>query len=61
MVEHSVNFGNAYATPVCTPSRVSFLAGVNAAHHRVNALFSGARTMGHRLMNHTPNHEPYTT
>jgi arylsulfatase A-like enzyme len=30
-----LKFTNAYATPVCTPSRVSMLTGVNAAHHRV--------------------------
>lgn len=28
-------FTNAYATPVCTPSRVSFLSGMNASRHRV--------------------------
>jgi len=28
-------FTNAYAAPVCTPSRVSLITGMNAAHHRV--------------------------
>lgn len=28
-------FTNAYANSVCTPSRVSLLTGMNAAHHRV--------------------------
>ncbi len=30
-----VLFSNAYATPVCTPSRVSLMTGMNAAHHGV--------------------------
>lgn len=35
LAKESVKFTDAYATPVCTPSRVSFLTGMNAAHHRV--------------------------
>jgi len=35
LAKDAVKFTNAYATPVCTPSRVSFLTGLNAAHHRV--------------------------
>ncbi|MGJ1419495.1 sulfatase [Sphingobacterium spiritivorum] len=35
LARESVKFTNAYATPVCTPSRVSFLTGLNAARHRV--------------------------
>lgn len=31
----SEKFTNAYANPVCTPSRVSLMSGMNAAHHRV--------------------------
>src|SRR5690606_21533597 len=31
----ATKFTNAYATPVCTPSRVSMLTGLNAAHHQV--------------------------
>jgi arylsulfatase A-like enzyme len=31
----SLKFTNAYANSVCTPTRVSFLSGMNAAHHRV--------------------------
>lgn len=30
-----MKFTNAYACSVCTPSRVSLLTGMNAAHHRV--------------------------
>lgn len=35
LAKDAVKFTNAYATPVCTPSRVSFLTGLNAAHHKV--------------------------
>lgn len=35
LAKESVKFTDAYATPVCTPSRVSFLTGMNAARHRV--------------------------
>ena len=35
LAREAVKFTNAYATPVCTPSRVSFLTGLNAARHRV--------------------------
>jgi arylsulfatase A-like enzyme len=35
LAREGLKFTNAYATPVCTPSRVSLLTGVNAAHHRV--------------------------
>lgn len=35
LAKDAVKFTNAYATAVCTPSRISFLTGINAAHHRV--------------------------
>ena len=35
LARDAVKFTDAYATPVCTPSRVSFLTGLNAAHHKV--------------------------
>lgn len=35
MARNGMLFSDAYATPVCTPSRVSMLTGMNAAHHRV--------------------------
>lgn len=35
LAKEGVKFTNAYATPVCTPSRVSMLTGVNAAHHKI--------------------------
>ncbi|WP_353719770.1 sulfatase [Dyadobacter sp. 676] len=35
LAREGVKFTNAYATPVCTPTRVSLITGVNAAHHRV--------------------------
>lgn len=31
----SMKFTNAYATSICTPSRVSLMSGMNAARHRV--------------------------
>lgn len=35
MAAEGVKFTNAYAAPVCTPTRVSLITGLNAAHHRV--------------------------
>jgi len=35
LAKEGVKFTNAYATPVCTPSRTSMLSGVNAAHHGI--------------------------
>jgi arylsulfatase A-like enzyme len=35
LAKEGLKFTNAYAMPVCTPSRVSLITGVNAAHHRV--------------------------
>ncbi|RBL88848.1 sulfatase [Chitinophaga flava] len=35
LAREGVKFTNAYATPVCTPSRVSMITGMNAAHHGV--------------------------
>lgn len=35
LAKEGVRFSNAYATPVCTPSRVSLMTGMNAAHHAV--------------------------
>lgn len=35
LANEGVKFTNAYATPVCTPTRVSLLTGMNAAHHGV--------------------------
>ncbi|MBU3744369.1 MAG: sulfatase [Sediminibacterium sp.] len=35
LAKEGMKFTNAYAAPVCTPSRVSLLTGMNAAHHRV--------------------------
>lgn len=35
LAREGMKFTNAYATPVCTPSRVSMLTGMNAAHHHV--------------------------
>jgi arylsulfatase A-like enzyme len=35
LANEGMKFTNAYACSVCTPTRVSFLTGMNAAHHRV--------------------------
>jgi arylsulfatase A-like enzyme len=35
LAQEGMKFTNAYATPVCTPSRVSMLTGMNAARHHV--------------------------
>nr|NKQ99535.1 sulfatase-like hydrolase/transferase [Escherichia coli] len=35
LAEQGMKFTNAYATPVCSPSRVSLMTGMNAAHHKV--------------------------
>jgi arylsulfatase A-like enzyme len=35
LAAEGMKFTNAYATPVCSPSRVSLMTGMNAARHRV--------------------------
>ena len=35
LAREGMKFTNAYATPVCSPSRVSLMTGMNAAHSRV--------------------------
>src|SRR5688572_16272028 len=35
LAREGMKFTSAYATPVCTPTRVSLLTGMNAAHHYV--------------------------
>lgn len=35
LAKEGMKFTNAYATPVCTPTRVSMLTGMNAANHGV--------------------------
>lgn len=35
LANEGMKFTNAYATPVCTPSRVSLITGMNATRHRV--------------------------
>ncbi len=35
LAKEGMKFTNAYATPVCTPTRTSYLTGMNAAHHAV--------------------------
>lgn len=35
LAREGMKFTNAYAMPVCTPTRVSLMTGMNATHHRV--------------------------
>ena len=35
LASEGMKFTQAYATPVCTPTRVSLISGMNAARHRV--------------------------
>lgn len=35
LAREGIKFTNAYAAPVCTPTRVSLMTGMNPAHHRV--------------------------
>lgn len=35
LASQGMKFTNAYAAPVCSPSRVSLMTGLNAAHHKV--------------------------
>ncbi|MEO5501057.1 MAG: sulfatase-like hydrolase/transferase, partial [Ginsengibacter sp.] len=35
LAKEGMKFTNAYAAPVCTPSRVSMVTGMNVAHHGV--------------------------
>ncbi len=35
LAQEGMKFTDAYAAPVCTPTRVSLMSGMNAAHHRV--------------------------
>jgi len=35
LASEGIKFTNAYATPVCSPTRISLLTGLNAAHHGV--------------------------
>lgn len=35
LAKEGVKFTNAYAAPVCTPTRVSIITGMNVAHHHV--------------------------
>jgi arylsulfatase A-like enzyme len=35
LAKEGMKFTNAYATPVCTPTRISLISGMNAAHHKV--------------------------
>ncbi|WP_417363670.1 sulfatase [Galbibacter sp.] len=54
LAKTGTKFTNAYATPICTPSRVSLLTGMNAAHHKVTNW-----TMPHRDRNSDQSDEQF--
>ena len=37
LAKQGMKFTNAYASPVCSPTRVSLMTGMNAAHHKVTS------------------------
>lgn len=43
LAKEGMKFTNAYAAPVCTPSRSSMLSGMNAAHHGITNWTSPAK------------------
>ncbi|MES2776531.1 MAG: sulfatase [Bacteroidota bacterium] len=43
LAKGGMKFTNAYATPVCTPSRVSLLTGMNVLHHGITNWTSPAK------------------
>ena len=47
-----MKFTQAYATPVCTPTRVSFMTGMNAARHRVTNWTSAKDKIHNMEKNH---------
>ena len=44
LAREGMRFTNAYATPVCTPTRISMITGMNAAHHGVTNWTSPRKT-----------------
>lgn len=43
LAKEGMKFSNAYAAPVCTPSRTSMLSGMNPAHHGITNWTSPAK------------------
>lgn len=43
LAKEGMKFTNAYAAPVCTPSRCSMISGMNAAHHGITNWTSPAK------------------
>ncbi len=37
LADEGMKFTNAYATPVCTPTRTSFMSGMNVTHHGISS------------------------
>tara|TARA_Y100000385_G_C13084706_1_gene635822 strand:- start:572 stop:2107 length:1536 start_codon:yes stop_codon:yes gene_type:complete len=52
LAAQGVKFTDAYATPVCSPSRVSLMTGMNAARHRVTNWTLQQNEMKSRELNH---------
>lgn len=40
LAKQGMKFANAYSTPVCSPTRISLLTGMNAAHHGVTTFIA---------------------
>ena len=52
LAKEGMKFTQAYATPVCTPTRVSFITGMNAARHRVTNWTSAKDKIHNMEKNH---------
>ncbi|WP_338875306.1 sulfatase [Spirosoma sp. SC4-14] len=55
LAREGMKFTNAYATPVCTPTRVSLLTGMNATRHRVTNWTSPNRNTNTDYPDSSPN------
>jgi len=53
LASEGMKFTQAYATPVCTPTRVSFMTGMNAARHRVTNWTSAKDKFHNMEKNHS--------
>lgn len=58
LADRGIKFTNAYAMPVCTPSRVCWMTGLNSARHKVTNWTNLAGT--NTKQNSTPSHNSPT-